>query len=321
MYSKKEFMENAGAIVKKMLPAEMADKMTIDTVNIVKVNDQELNGLVFKRDDAAAAPTIYVDHLYEQYKEGEDIRAIAGELTQCYLDSLIESPEVIQPDMSYENIKDNLTLRLVELKRNRMYLVNVPYMTVGNGLALVCDIRVNSGEEGFWRTTVNKEMMAENNYDKKQMFTAALADAEKIEPPVMVDMAGKLFGANGHTNVLTDAAAITPEDKSDMYILSNQSGVLGASALFYPGIQESIAEKLGESYYALPSSLEIIIAPESAGIDKMRLGEMVKTANQNVVDEKDVLSDNVFRYDKDEKQLSTAVHQLDLGSKEATARC
>ena len=107
--------------------------MTIDTVNIVKVNDQELNGLVFKRDDAAAAPTIYVDHLYEQYKEGEDIRAIAGELTQCYLDSLIESPEVIQPDMSYENIKDNLTLRLVELKRNRMYLVNVPYMTVGNG--------------------------------------------------------------------------------------------------------------------------------------------------------------------------------------------
>ena len=138
-----------------------------------------------------------------------------------------ESPEVIQPDMSYENIKDNLTLRLVELKRNRMYLVNVPYMTVGNGLALVCDIRVNSGEEGFWRTTVNKEMMAENNYDKKQMFTAALADAEKIEPPVMVDMAGKLFGANGHTNVLTDAAAITPEDKSDMYILSNQSGVLG----------------------------------------------------------------------------------------------
>ena len=53
----------------------------------------------------------------------------------------------------------------------------------------------------------------------------------------------------------------------------------------------------------------------------MRLGEMVKTANQNVVDEKDVLSDNVFRYDKDEKQLSTAVHQLDLGSKEATARC
>ena len=88
-----------------------------------------------------------------------------------------------------------------------------------------------------------------------------------------------------------------------MYILSNQSGVLGASALFYPGIQESIAEKLGESYYALPSSLEIIIVPESAGIDKMRLGEMVKTANQNVVDEKDVLSDNVFRYDKDEKQL------------------
>lgn len=322
MYSKKEFMDYAADQIKKMLPKEMADKLTIDQTTVIKVNDQELHGLVFNREDTTASPTIYVDQMYERYQQGEDIRPMMGEMVQFYLDSLIEHPEVIQPDLSYDKIKDHVTLRLVELKRNRMYLVNVPYMTVGNGLALVCDIKMDPTDEGFWRTTVTKDMMAEHSYDKKELFMAALADAEKIKPPIMVDMAGKLFGTNGDSNLLQMDDQISAEDKSNMYILSNESGVLGASALFYPGVQESIAEKLGESYYALPSSLhEIIIVPESAGIDRAALGEMVRTANQNVVDEKDVLSDNVFRYDKEEKQLSTSVHQMSLGSKQAEARC
>lgn len=322
MYNKKEFMEYAKEEILKLMPKELAEKLTIDTTTVIKVNDQELNGLIFKRDGEEASPTIYVDQMYERYEQGEDAKAMMGEMAQFYLDTLVTQPEVVRPDLSYDNIKDHVTLRLVELKRNRMYLVNVPYMTVGNGLALVCDIKMEANNEGFWRTTVTKDMMAEHNYDKKELFMAALENAEKGEPPVMVDMEGKLFGRSGDSNILAEDAPIAEDQKSNMYILSNESGLMGASTLFYPNVQESIAEKLGESYYALPSSLhEIIIVPESAGISKMELGEMVKTANQNVVEAKDVLSDNVFRYDKEEKSLSTSVQQLSLGSKQAEMRC
>ena len=39
--------------------------------------------------------------------------------------------------------------------------------------------------------------------------------------------------------------------------------------------------------------------PDTAGIDAKELSDMVKQANRTVVDEKDILSDNVYHYSKD----------------------
>jgi hypothetical protein len=87
-------------------------------------------------------------------------------------------------------------------------------------------------------------------------------------------------------------------------------------------MQERIADKLGEGYYALPSSLhEFIIIPESAGIDAREMCEMVKTANKTVVEPKDVLSDNVLHFDKDAKQLDSVSELLEEKPKEQEMRC
>jgi hypothetical protein len=90
-----------------------------------------------------------------------------------------------------------------------------------------------------------------------------------------------------------------------MYVLTNTSGSLGAAALFYPDVKDKAAELIGSDYYILPSSThEVILVPDSAGINPKELCEMVKQANRTVVDEKDILSDNVYHYDKDSRDLS-----------------
>ena len=105
-----------------------------------------------------------------------------------------------------------------------------------------------------------------------------------------------------------------------MYVLSNASGVLGASALFYPEIQEQISEKIGEGYYVLPSSLhEVIVVPESAGFDAGQLTDMVKDANSSVVAPKDVLSDSVYHFDMGERKLETMQAAPELGSRVSEA--
>ena len=67
-------------------------------------------------------------------------------------------------------------------------------------------------------------------------------------------------------------------------------------SLFYPGVQERIAGVFGEGYSVLPCSVhELIIIPDSAGVDRESMAAMVRDANRTVVEPKEVLSDNVHR--------------------------
>ena len=187
-------------------------------------------------------------------------------------------------------------------------------MTVGHGLAMVCDIKMDDGNKGSWRATVTQGMLESQNYDKRELFMAAMDNAQLIDPPILVDMGQALFTHEGE-NLLKRSEPLPPEDVSNMYILSNTAGMLGSAALFYPDTREHIAEVIGESYTVLPSSQhEVLIIPDSAGLPREDLAGMVKTANETVVEPKDVLSDNIFHYDRDEKKFELATPQAEKGA-------
>ena len=89
-----------------------------------------------------------------------------------------------------------------------------------------------------------------------------------------------------------------------MYVLTNSTGSLGAAALFYPDVKEKAAELMGSDYYILPSSVhEVILVPDNPSIDAKDLCKMVKEANRTVVEEKDILSDNVYHYSREDRRL------------------
>ena len=74
--------------------------------------------------------------------------------------------------------------------------------------------------------------------------------------------------------------------------------------MFYPDVKEKAAEIIGGDYYILPSSChEVILVPDTLEVKAKDLCEMVKEANRTVVEDKDILSDNVYHYSKDERRL------------------
>ncbi len=173
-----------------------------------------------------------------------------------------------------------------------------------DGLAMVCDISLTKGQD-IWRTTVAREMAEKNDYDVDALFDHAMKSFVKLEPPVLADMAGAIFGGE-KVNYLAFGERLYPDEKQLMYVLSNDTGVLGASVLFYPGVQEQIANVFDEGYTVLPSSVhEVLIVPDSAGVDAASLKDMVREANRLVVEDKDILSDNIYHYDPKEKTLTT----------------
>ena len=68
-----KFIERMKTEVRECLPDDVYQEIIIDNVEVVKMNDQKLHGLTFKMPGVDAAPTLYVNEMYEAYKDGTDI--------------------------------------------------------------------------------------------------------------------------------------------------------------------------------------------------------------------------------------------------------
>lgn len=87
-------------------------------------------------------------------------------------------------------------------------------------------------------------------------------------------------------------------DLSEIYVLTNQSGMFGAAVMLQSQTLNKICERLGCPVYILPSSIhEVILVPKAQGSDPASLKETVGAVNSTVVSEYDFLSDSVYEFD------------------------
>ena len=90
-----------------------------------------------------------------------------------------------------------------------------------------------------------------------------------------------------------------------MFVLTNSFRSLGAACILYDELLTQLGNFLKENYYILPSSIhEVIIIPESQAPNKDTLNEMVQEVNETQVEPEDVLSDHVYFYNCEKKELT-----------------
>lgn len=306
---KKEFMEMARQEILRQLPEDARAGLSLNEVEVIKINDQKHHGFCFQKEGVIASPTLYLDQAYDLFRKGLPLDRLMGEVARAYLESADNRPEPSAPDLSFDRIRDNLCLRLVETKRNREYLLDKPYLDVGNGLALVCDIRFQKDETESWRTVVNNSNVEANHYDRDELFSAAIRNAMRMDPPQMVSLQELVMGNGSERNLLSDPVPAKRPDRAEfdepVYLISSQSRQFGAAALFYPSVKEQAADILGEGYTVLPSSLhEVLLVPDSSNLSVKDMLNMVRETNRKVVEPKDVLSDNIYHFDDLRGKLS-----------------
>lgn len=89
------------------------------------------------------------------------------------------------------------------------------------------------------------------------------------------------------------------EDAVPMYVASNCDRFNGASVFLYPNLLKEFAENIGGNFYILPSSVhELIFVPESEYTDIGYMKMMVQEINASEVRDEEVLSDNIYFYDR-----------------------
>ena len=301
------FRERLKEAIMEDLPADVKDGMELHDTDLVKVNDNVMYGLSFRRAGENACPTFYLNDAYEEYIHGKSMDSIAKEMASMYLfASASTSPDMQdmlkeESELSAESIRDRITMRVVDVNRNRKFLETMPHREIGYGMAVVFDVQNIIGGNDEWRIPITNDVFERLEIDEDELFDMAMDEADKIEPAVLLALDnpsphGKL------KNLFENNKKI--RNREAMYVLTNRVGKYGAAALFYPGMTERIAKRIEDSFYAIPSSLnEYIIVPASSGANIERLREKLLHDNSTMVDQEEVLSDNILHYDRERKQL------------------
>ena len=87
-----------------------------------------------------------------------------------------------------------------------------------------------------------------------------------------------------------------------MYVATVSDKIHGAGVIAYENFMDQAAERVGGSFFVLPSSLhEVLLVPDNGMMNLQELESMVREVNATQVAPQDKLTDNVYHYDAAEK--------------------
>ena len=261
----------------------------ISEQTVTKHNDAVLHGLTFRRQGSDAAPTLYLDPLYDAFCDGQSIESIVDTIADTVIMSEPIAPlrEAADLDLSLDAISDKLTLRLIDSELNEKYLQNHPYGLVGAGLAVVAEINISD----CYKCVITNDIAEDNGLNMAELFVIARENMQSRYPAVLTNIEDAIFG--NKSNILDGGGTLG----SMGTLMCDGANGFGATAIAYEGVAEKIRDIVGD-FFVLPSSLhEVIILPDDGNIDTANLKSMVVTANETVVAPCDILSNSVFHYD------------------------
>lgn len=296
----KDFLEEVKNSIKEYLPDSFKDA-TVQIQKTIKNNGLSLDGLSVSKVGQMVSPVMYLNHHYENLQRGvTNIEQICKNVADGILNNQksFDLKEILDP----KQIKDKITFSVIGAEKNAAMLLNMPHR-IKDDLAMVYRIIVNQENQEVGSVKISDQLAESLNLNEKDLYNMAMENTPKLFPAQfqsMYDVLKKMMPEMAEMmgpNIFDDS----------MYVLSNKQNIDGASALFYPGVQEEIYKYMGKEYYVLPSSIhETIIVPKNASMNATELKNMVMEINGKEVSPDEVLTDSVYEYDARSKTLTIA---------------
>lgn len=283
MYDFKDFVSN----VREELSNKYPD-VEVVVKDILKNNDVTLTAVEMNRKDMiqAPAPAIYMDSYYSSYRAGANIEDIISAISHNYEESIKNVADI--DEKSLNNVS-NYFIKLVNKDSNKRYLADAPYIKY-NDLALTLRCLIRKDENNVASAGIKNSLIEELDISKEELFKVAMENTKRLFPPVLRKI----------NDVLSEAGIIDPVlPDNNLYVLSNECGVNGATVMLYDDVIKDFVKTHGECY-VIPSSIhEVLLLPKnSSDIDLKDMKMFVKQVNSMSVPEQDFLSDNVYMADE-----------------------
>lgn len=297
------FNEFTRAIVEKLREG-LGYKYDIQVTEIEKNNHVIKPAIMAGKHGEYSNIVVYMQEYYEEYKNGISIEQIIYSIGAFIQGNQIEID--IEEIKDFDKIKDRLFFRLINYKANKAALGNIPHIKY---LDLAIVFSLGFKDEGYMTMTINNNLMevwgksVEELYEQTKKNTPLLFDVSfNSMNDVLLELAKKRL--KNEADALEDAEKTLKKIELPLYILTNEIGINGSAVMLYEGTLKEIAEGFGSDLIILPSSIhEVLILAYEEDLDIDELKEMVYMINRSEVPVVDILSDNVYRYSREEDKV------------------
>lgn len=239
---------------------------------------------------------LHLDSAYDTYKQNGDLEFTMDDIAETIQEArkklyLLESTDF----NNYENVKNRLTLQLINRERNESILKKVTHRDLPDtDLSVIYFVEISRNESGMQCFKVNSSMLNVWKIEEAQLYQDALKNMEKQRPFLLNDIMGTMMGLPGKPNYL-------PEQMygNEFYSLSTQIAN-GAAAILYPDLLKKIGERLQGNFFLVPSSIhEIYLIRDEGENDLETLQQVVKDMKEYPIPKRTFLSDRIYTYDRE----------------------
>ena len=272
-------LENVGLLVSMMTGKET------EVSEVKKNNGTVLHGVIIKNGEIC--PCIYIDDLIDGEMTFDSVMEVANKVVEVW-ESIDMSNVNVDDFFDYENIKDNLKLRLINKEKNKEILGELPYKEfLDLAIIVVVEKILDTGVQSL---KVDYNLLEE--WDKSFDEVADVASSNTYKEANFKS----IFEMMMHDDTVRHpVAGEIPDDM--MYVLTNGNANLGASQICNLSLMAVIAEKLESDLIVIPSSIHEVLVVK-ADLDVDAVSDFVKEVNADSVDEQDVLSDHAYYFSR-----------------------
>lgn len=314
--------------VKDSIQALAGEGYSVQQNKIYKNNDIELDALCVYSKTSNFSPSIYLNGYYKDYIKGRELNDIVNEIYQLFTSQSERISFNVKAFQDYAIMKDRLAYKLINRRANRRLLLSIPHIEyldlaivfyflidddyLGNATALIHNIHLTmwdvTAEELYQQAMLNTPKILPYtirhiNDIVKELLTKDI-ESTVYENDYRYDENCKLPSPELVAEGVMDNL-IKQEDVVEMYVLTNQQKLFGASCILYENVLDTFASSLNKNLYIIPSSIhEVILVPAYPDIQKESLNKMIQEVNQQELNIEDILSDHYYFYDYNTKKLS-----------------
>lgn len=298
--------------VRNTLQERLGDDYHLILRQIPKNNGLILDGLSIEKVSEKIAPTIYLNSFYEESESGVPLERLIQNILRIYHEHSSFPSDDMEQLFHPENLKEKLFYKLVHTDSNCTLLSDIPHISFLD-LSIVYYVLLSEDSSGQMTALIHNQHLDSWNIPLNQLHHTAFFNTPLHFPPlirkisdIILEISNPYVNTNDESIFVEDLQSAT-SGLPPLYILTNSSGMYGASCILYDGVLKNFASQLETDLIILPSSVhEVLLFPYSDTICFEDLRDMVSSVNQSEVPQEDRLSDQVYIYRRQDDMIYTA---------------
>lgn len=266
-------------------------------VKVTKNNNTKLEGIGLHAGTNVASPIIYLDNKKGQYTEC-DIRSIVKVAEKHLKEIKRFTDKAVEDSRNWRKMKTRIFPKVIHYAKNKDMLMHTPHVRFLD-LAVVFFYQTNEmfPELGEGTITVHDGMKQVWDVTEEQLLKYSMRNLRQLKCTCKyLEEVLEGYGVPVGENV-----------KIPLYILTVYNGIYGAAAMLNRTFMEEACEKMGcQKLWIIPSSChEVLLVPYDFDVVARDLQRMCVEVN-GTLDQEDVLSDSIYLYDNETKQIDFA---------------